>query len=907
MKEQYANSSDFTQVIPASGSALPRDYSYAAFLENHGIRYQTCGDYLLVGDVRRMQGWALQISVIKQEMAALLEMLLPLLAQEEIPYMIPLNKAIHGQILDGSQGLARLGKVMTIYPAELQAVYLAQRLIMLTAAFKGPKIPTATHLGACIYARYDHFNTIIQHADSHDQMRQLTSDQRKRLQKESYTVPYILPEGLAWPFSMICSPLAVRPPKLIAGRYLPLEVLKNDAKGKVIKCLSLKSWLNIHWCILKQGNQHMTADDAGRDVKDRLLWQYELHQSLAAKVSLPKVYECFEWDGNTYLVMEYLEGASLTDRLYALSQGNSWASIVPQVKIKMLDYLLQAIGIVEKLHENGYVHRDLNLQNFLVARNEHLVAIDLELCYNFLTNQPMPPFTLGTPGYMSPEQVAVNIPGIQEDLYGIGALMVKLLTGQPPTRFSTGSPGTLLANLDFFIQDKAVVQLICTCLAPAPDLRPQLTVIRSVIENYRLELLNPKKNHVHGAVNFVKAHNELCQHVITKGLQALESNTYTDRGQIWYSKSSLGDQNTMANELMGTSCHTGLHDGISGVLYTMAIAHGHEYPVGSCKPVIAKNWEYLKTESLDRLDFALPGLFYGAAGNAIAITALIKSELIHNREGGVGRIKECLSLGISQDLNLATGVAGQGVALMHCHAFLQWDQSLSLIAHCTAVLLQTQQADGSWLLKQPGTVNKGIKLPGFSYGIAGITYYLLEYAIAFRDEPAKRSAIRALDYLLKQRIKQGGHQIWQMSPKNKSVSPWLEDGFSGVALTFIKAYQYLGDDRYKEAATAALMSHPLQISSNFQTVSSGIAGLGEIYLEACRIFKDDEWQHRADWIAGTFLHTAVEHSDGSVFWLDGHDTKAYSGLMSGNSGILHFLMRYDLPDKISLPLFNFSL
>jgi lantibiotic modifying enzyme len=265
---------------------------------------------------------------------------------------------------------------------------------------------------------------------------------------------------------------------------------------------------------------------------------------------------------------------------------------------------------------------------------------------------------------------------------------------------------------------------------------------------------------------------------------------------------------------------------------------------------------------------------------------------------------ECLTIFPGTDLNLATGIAGQGLSVLHCLPWLEANDAEKILEQGVTQLLDRQEKDGSWKQTKTGIQEKGIKLPGFSYGIAGITYFLLEYAVRFNSEPAKCAAVKALDWLIRQRHRKGDFRIWYVNPHTKTEDPWLDHGFSGITLVFIKAFELLKDIRYKAVVDSALLIHPEKLSGNYLMLSSGITGLGEIYLEAYRVFREDIWLKRAGWIAGFLIHTALEQPDGSVYWLADYDTNPTADLMVGNAGLIHFLMRYQHPDVLGFPIFG---
>ena len=135
---------------------------------------------------------------------------------------------------------------------------------------------------------------------------------------------------------------------------------------------------------------------------------------------------------------------------------------------------------------------------------------------------------------------------------------------------------------------------------------------------------------------------------------------------------------------------------------------------------------------------------------------------------------------------------------------------------------------------------------------------------------------------------------------------WWSEGTSGIALAFIKAYicsdNPANKQTYKQYATGALLNHPKQVIENNLSQSLGLSGLGEIYLEAYRVFQEKEWLERAGWIAQVIMHMKKVHPQHGPFWLVQHERQPTADFMGGNSGVVHFLLRYCYPDAISLPL-----
>ncbi|MBA57161.1 MAG: serine/threonine protein kinase [Pseudomonadales bacterium] len=137
-------------------------------------------------------------------------------------------------------------------------------------------------------------------------------------------------------------------------------------------------------------------------------------------------------DGLVYLILEYLEGAALSD-IVAKQKGLTLANIV-----WLMEPLCSAINAA---HQHNVVHRDLKPGNVMVATlsgNETTVKV-----VDFGISKPMHEENLkhtqlgtvmGTPGYLAPEQIRGTNINHLADIYGIGAILHFMITGEAPYR-----------------------------------------------------------------------------------------------------------------------------------------------------------------------------------------------------------------------------------------------------------------------------------------------------------------------------------------------------------------------------------------------------------------------------------------------------------------------------------------
>ena len=149
----------------------------------------------------------------------------------------------------------------------------------------------------------------------------------------------------------------------------------------------------------------------------------------AARLNHPnicQVYEVGDTDDDLYIVMERLDGESLAARL---KRG----ALSPR---EALTTTLAVLAALDALHQQGLVHRDLKPSNVFLTRHgpklldfglARAVVPESALAETAVT---LPGVLVGTPQYMSPEQVSGHPLDIRSDIFAVGALLYEMLTGQ---------------------------------------------------------------------------------------------------------------------------------------------------------------------------------------------------------------------------------------------------------------------------------------------------------------------------------------------------------------------------------------------------------------------------------------------------------------------------------------------
>lgn len=166
------------------------------------------------------------------------------------------------------------------------------------------------------------------------------------------------------------------------------------------------------------------------------LKRFETEAHAVARLNHPnivQVYHLGECDGLRYMVLEYVDGRNLRD--FLARKGP------PDLPVT-LSIIKQVALALQKAHEQGIVHRDIKPENILLTRKVEVKVTDFGLSRFFRNEEPeqhltQSGVTLGTPLYMSPEQVQGQPIDHRSDIYSLGVSCYHLLAGEPPFRGKT--------------------------------------------------------------------------------------------------------------------------------------------------------------------------------------------------------------------------------------------------------------------------------------------------------------------------------------------------------------------------------------------------------------------------------------------------------------------------------------
>ena len=202
------------------------------------------------------------------------------------------------------------------------------------------------------------------------------------------------------------------------SHYEILEKLGEGGMGVVYRARDTKLNRDVALKFLPAG---MTSDEESSK-------RFVREAQAAAALNHPNicsVYEIGEADGQTFIVMPCIGGASLADKV---KDG-------PLSIDEAFDIAIQVGKGLARAHENGIVHRDIKPGNILIDEHGLVKVVDFGLAkLGSLTKMTMVGTTLGTVSYMSPEQARGDEIDHRSDIWALGVVLYEMLAGRMPFR-----------------------------------------------------------------------------------------------------------------------------------------------------------------------------------------------------------------------------------------------------------------------------------------------------------------------------------------------------------------------------------------------------------------------------------------------------------------------------------------
>ena len=204
------------------------------------------------------------------------------------------------------------------------------------------------------------------------------------------------------------------------GRYKVLKELGRGAMGLVYlgKDPTIQRFVAIKTMRLDQ----IDSDDKLQDVKARFFREAESTGRLSHP-NIVTIYDAGEENDLGYIAMELIEGTPL----------KQWARKPNLMPVN--EVLLTVATVADALdyaHQQGVVHRDIKPANIMLTKDRVVKVMDFGIAKMASSSKTQTNIVLGTPTYMSPEQISGKKVDGRSDIFSLGVVLFELLTGQLP-------------------------------------------------------------------------------------------------------------------------------------------------------------------------------------------------------------------------------------------------------------------------------------------------------------------------------------------------------------------------------------------------------------------------------------------------------------------------------------------
>ncbi len=220
--------------------------------------------------------------------------------------------------------------------------------------------------------------------------------------------------------------------KTLQGKYHVTALLGKGGMAEVFKAQHITLERDVAIKVLHRGSEDPAFID-----------RFKREASVIARLHHPNILQVHDFDiadGLAFMVIEYLEGTTLKDKL---KETHAQGSRLPLKDIGRL--FTQIAGAVEYAHSRGVIHRDLKPANILFNAEGQAMLTDFGI--SLVANSTRATLTeaiVGTPAYMSPEQGQSERGDTRSDIYSLGVMLYEMTTGKLP--FDADTPMAVIVQ-----------------------------------------------------------------------------------------------------------------------------------------------------------------------------------------------------------------------------------------------------------------------------------------------------------------------------------------------------------------------------------------------------------------------------------------------------------------------------
>jgi serine/threonine protein kinase len=279
--------------------------------------------------------------------------------------------------------------------------------------------------------------------------------------------------------------------EIIGNRYKILGILGKGGMGRVYKALDLELEELVALKMIE-------TNIVNEEMINRFKREIKISRTVTHE-NVCRIYDMGEADGKKFISMQYIEGEDL--KSYLKNRGTLKTEEAIPIFINIANALIA-------IHKKGIIHRDLKPANIMISKSGEAYITDFGIAKGGgaqdLTKSGS---TIGTPHYMSPEQIQGKNLTTASDIYSFGVMMYHLITGKTPFKADSSfslamkhvneqpkPPSNFAPNIP-----KDLEKLILDCMSKNPSKRPPngATIkdnLSSIFRNAESEEVKSKEN-----------------------------------------------------------------------------------------------------------------------------------------------------------------------------------------------------------------------------------------------------------------------------------------------------------------------------------------------------------------------------------------------------------------------------
>jgi CHASE2 domain-containing sensor protein/tRNA A-37 threonylcarbamoyl transferase component Bud32 len=204
------------------------------------------------------------------------------------------------------------------------------------------------------------------------------------------------------------------------GRYQIESELGHGAMGVVYKAVDPKIGRSVAIKTIRL--DHTLGAKQLEDLKERSLREAQVAGQLSHP-GIVTIYDVVEKGGHLYIAMEFIEGQELSNFC------DKESLLKPRQVTTIIGHICHALDYA---HKEGVVHRDIKPSNIMLPKDGRPKIMDFGITKMITSDATQTAAMLGTPSYMSPEQIDLEKVDGRSDLFSVGAMFYELLGGQRP-------------------------------------------------------------------------------------------------------------------------------------------------------------------------------------------------------------------------------------------------------------------------------------------------------------------------------------------------------------------------------------------------------------------------------------------------------------------------------------------